>query len=178
MAQSNTVRIRCRTRRAVSGRSTQIGDNAVSTSPDSIRSNRGEPKTGNTCFSSVPIHCAACFSFRNVVARDRWTSRAASSKVGTVVAGKPPAGRRKSLQVDAYPEVPGFIAELRDAHAGKEVRLAFEFLILTAARTSEVLLATWDEVDLGAKSWTVPARADEGGAGAPLTPGGAVRGDS
>ncbi len=56
-----------------------------------------------------------------------------------------------------YSEVPGFIEELRDANAGKEVRLAFEFLILTASRTSEVLLATWDEVDLEAKSWTVLA---------------------
>ena len=56
-----------------------------------------------------------------------------------------------------YPDVPAFVQELRDGHAGNEVRLGFEFLILTAARTSEVLLATWDEFDLEAKSWTVPA---------------------
>ena len=36
-------------------------------------------------------------------------------------------------------------------------RLALEFLILTAARTSEVLGAKWSEVDLAEKLWTVPA---------------------
>jgi integrase len=34
---------------------------------------------------------------------------------------------------------------------------ALEFLILTAARSGEVRLATWDEIDLDAKLWTVPA---------------------
>lgn len=34
---------------------------------------------------------------------------------------------------------------------------AFEFLILTAARSGEVLGAKWDEIDLVAKVWTMPA---------------------
>lgn len=34
---------------------------------------------------------------------------------------------------------------------------AFEFLILTAARSGEVLGAKWDEIDLVAKVWTIPA---------------------
>jgi integrase len=34
---------------------------------------------------------------------------------------------------------------------------ALEFTILTAARTNEVIGAKWDEVDLKAKVWTVPA---------------------
>ena len=36
------------------------------------------------------------------------------------------------------------------------MKLAFEFTILCAARTSETLHATWDEVDLLAKTWTIP----------------------
>jgi integrase len=36
------------------------------------------------------------------------------------------------------------------------VKLAFEFLILTAARTGEVVGARWDEIDLVAKVWTIP----------------------
>jgi len=36
--------------------------------------------------------------------------------------------------------------------------LALEFLVLTACRSGEVRHATWDEVDLEAKTWTVPAR--------------------
>jgi integrase len=35
---------------------------------------------------------------------------------------------------------------------------ALEFAIFTAARTAEVLGATWGEVDLDAKVWTVPAK--------------------
>ena len=57
---------------------------------------------------------------------------------------------------DALPhaEVPAFIAELqgRNGSAG-----AFEFLILTAARTGEVLGATWDEFDCETRIWTIPA---------------------
>ena len=34
---------------------------------------------------------------------------------------------------------------------------ALEFTILTAARTGEVLGATWDEINLKSKLWTVPA---------------------
>ena len=33
---------------------------------------------------------------------------------------------------------------------------ALEFLILTATRTSEVLGATWNEIDLAASVWTIP----------------------
>jgi integrase len=33
---------------------------------------------------------------------------------------------------------------------------ALEFAILTAARTGEVLGATWDEIDLEARLWTIP----------------------
>jgi integrase len=54
-----------------------------------------------------------------------------------------------------YGELPGFMATLRDQH-GVAAR-ALEFAILTAARTGEVLGATWSEVDLAEKIWTVPA---------------------
>lgn len=37
------------------------------------------------------------------------------------------------------------------------MKLAAEFLALTAARTSEVRLAEWSEIDLGARVWTIPA---------------------
>lgn len=56
-----------------------------------------------------------------------------------------------------YREVPTFIHTLRDAESGLAVKLGFEFTILTAARTSETLRATWDEVDLKSKTWTIPA---------------------
>jgi integrase len=56
-----------------------------------------------------------------------------------------------------YSDVPGFICRLRESDSGEIARLAFEFLILTAARTGEVLGAKWSEVDFAQKVWTVPA---------------------
>jgi integrase len=54
-----------------------------------------------------------------------------------------------------YPDVPAFIARLRERVSVG--RLALEALILTAARSGEIRGATWPEVDLGAGLWSVPA---------------------
>jgi integrase len=56
-----------------------------------------------------------------------------------------------------YPEIPGFIQSLREGDSTEAARLAFEFLILTAARTTEVLRARSSEFDLENKVWVVPA---------------------
>jgi integrase len=55
----------------------------------------------------------------------------------------------------AYADVPAFMVDLatRPAMAAR----AMEFLIFTATRTSETLLAEWTEVDLEARTWTLPA---------------------
>lgn len=54
-----------------------------------------------------------------------------------------------------YAELPGFLASLRTREA--IAARALEFLILTAARTGEVIGARWKEIDLLDKTWTVPA---------------------
>jgi integrase len=54
-----------------------------------------------------------------------------------------------------YAELPAFLVSLREQE-GIAAR-ALEFLILTAARTSEVIGARWNEIDLLDKIWTVPA---------------------
>jgi integrase len=54
-----------------------------------------------------------------------------------------------------YPETAMFMADLR-GEEGIAAR-ALEFLVLTAARTGEVLGARWSEIDLAAKIWTIPA---------------------
>ena len=56
-----------------------------------------------------------------------------------------------------YTEVNSFISRLGKADANESTRLAFEFLILTATRTGEVILAEWSEIDLEQKAWTIPA---------------------
>jgi integrase len=54
-----------------------------------------------------------------------------------------------------YNEVPAFVQKLHE-NAATIADLAFEFLILTAARTSEVLEARWGEIDPEQAAWTVP----------------------
>jgi integrase len=57
-----------------------------------------------------------------------------------------------------YAEVPAFVARLRASHQATMGGLAFEFLILTALRTSEVLGARWEEFNLAEELWVVPAQ--------------------
>lgn len=54
-----------------------------------------------------------------------------------------------------FVDIAAFMSELagRSATAAR----ALEFTILTAARTSEALGATWDEIDLETKVWSIPA---------------------
>jgi integrase len=54
-----------------------------------------------------------------------------------------------------YRDMPALMAALRAKH-GVSAR-ALEFTILGAARTGEVICAKWDEIDLDAKLWAVPA---------------------
>jgi integrase len=61
----------------------------------------------------------------------------------------------------AYAELPGFIAALK-TREGIAAR-ALQFLILTAARTGEVIRARWTEIDFDEKIWTVPAGRMKGG---------------
>ena len=55
-----------------------------------------------------------------------------------------------------YGELPPFMYELRE-RPGMAAR-ALEFAILTAARTGEVVGATWDEMDLPTRVWVVPSK--------------------
>lgn len=61
-------------------------------------------------------------------------------------------GHHKAMPYEA---VPAFCGALRARAA--VAALALEFTILTAARTGEVIGATWNEVDLAKAVWTIPA---------------------
>ena len=58
-------------------------------------------------------------------------------------------------------EMGGFMAKLREREDLSAS--ALEFAILTAARSEEVREAVWEEIDLEAKLWTVPAERMKGG---------------
>ncbi len=55
-------------------------------------------------------------------------------------------------------EVAGAIQKMWCSGATQAVKLGFEFLVLTAARSGEVRGARWDEIDLEARVWKLPAR--------------------
>jgi integrase len=59
-----------------------------------------------------------------------------------------------------YTELPGFMTDLHEVEG--TAALALEFLILTTARTGEVIYARWREVDLKRQVWIVPAERMKG----------------
>lgn len=66
--------------------------------------------------------------------------------------GRLSRGHHKAAEYAAVPQI------LSNLQCRKAVAaLALEFTILTAARTGEVVGATWSEVDLGRAVWVVPA---------------------
>lgn len=109
--------------------------------------------------------------------RQRIESVLSWAKVSGYRSGENPAAWKDNLEhvlarpskvrrVNHFPALPwqeigAFMADLRQRE-GMGAR-ALEFAILTAARSGEVRLATWDEIDLQAKLWTIPAQRMKGG---------------
>ena len=61
------------------------------------------------------------------------------------------------MQAVPHREAAAVIRRVRASTALPAARLAFEFLVLTAARSGEVRWAEWKEIDREGKVWTVPA---------------------
>ena len=65
-------------------------------------------------------------------------------------------GEQQHLRALPYGEVAEAIQRVQASGASASVKWAIEFLIVTAARSGEVRLATWNEIDRDAATWTVP----------------------
>ena len=65
--------------------------------------------------------------------------------------------RPRHLAALPYAKVAGAVAAVRGSGAGPATVLAFEFLVLTACRSGEVRGARWEEMDLEAREWRIPA---------------------
>ena len=63
---------------------------------------------------------------------------------------------RKHHRALPYSDVGGALAAVRASAAYPTTKLAFAFMVLTAARSGEVRGATWGELDMDAAIWTVP----------------------
>ena len=66
----------------------------------------------------------------------------------------------KSLEFEKLPEM---ISNLRKSKISLTTKLALEFTILSACRTSEVLNAKWEEIDLTKLIWSIPSERMKGG---------------
>ncbi|MCY4623325.1 MAG: tyrosine-type recombinase/integrase [bacterium] len=66
-------------------------------------------------------------------------------------------GRRRHHPALPHTDVAASIATIRASAAYPTTVLAFEFLVLTACRSGEVRGALWEEIDLDAATWTIPA---------------------
>ena len=88
---------------------------------------------------------------KELIDADPW----ARAKIG-LKSQKP---KQKGRNHDALPhsEVGAAIRTIRETSAGSSTKLAFEFLVLTAARSGEVRGADWSEIDWNKRTWTVPA---------------------
>jgi integrase len=99
--------------------------------------------------------------------------RTGDNPVEGVAKGLPRQSEKKShFGAIPYGKVPDFIEKLQTVVTSEFARLAFEFLILTATRTNEVLKAGWSEVDFDGQVWTIPAERMKAGREhrVPLTP--------
>lgn len=68
---------------------------------------------------------------------------------------KLPKGHKKHFAAMPYVDVPAFMEQLQEKNSIGA--LALRAVILTAARSGEIRLATWDEIDFEAAIWTIPA---------------------
>jgi integrase len=93
--------------------------------------------------------------FEAAIVRGDRTSAAPTTGVATVLGARRRSGQQHHAALP-YVEVPALIDRLRQLQGRAATRLAFELLILTAARSGEVRLATWPEFDRAAALWIIP----------------------
>ncbi len=62
-----------------------------------------------------------------------------------------------------YAEVPRALEIIEASRASMAAKLALRFLVLTAARSGEVRAATWGEIDIEGRTWTIPGERMKGG---------------
>ena len=84
---------------------------------------------------------------------------------GEAISAALPNNHQEVIHRRALPhaQVGGALAKERGSTKYRGAVLSFEFLVLTACRSAEVRGATWDEIDLEAAVWTIPARRTKAG---------------
>ena len=89
----------------------------------------------------------------------------ADNPAGDAIAAALPKakGTRRHFRAVHHGEASDVIRAVRGSQASLASRLAFEFLVLTAARSGEVRGASWSEIDMDTAVWTIPGGRMKGG---------------
>ena len=72
--------------------------------------------------------------------------------------------RRSHFRALPHAEVADALRVIDESKAGLSAKLALRFTVLTAVRSGETRGATWSEIDLEARIWTIPAERMKAGA--------------
>ncbi len=85
---------------------------------------------------------------------------------GDAVSGALPAqpAVKEHLRALPYRQVGAALETVEASASSLSAKLAFRFTVLTAARSGEVRGATWNEIDIDAATWTIPANRMKAGA--------------
>ena len=80
----------------------------------------------------------------------------------TAALGKQNSGKKHHRALP-HSDVAAAIATVRASNADPTVRLAFEFVVLTAVRSGEVRGAHWSEIDFDSATWVIPGERTKSG---------------
>ena len=149
---ASSGRTRCRPTSIRSSATCSCATSASSTSStSSSRTGRRRTRPSTAC-ATVSSWCSTGRPFASCApATTRHAGRATSTSCWpTAASSRRSRGTRRCLPNQLY----GFMQALRDVD-GTAAR-CLEFVVLTACRSGEARLATWPEIDLKTKTWSIP----------------------
>ena len=93
-------------------------------------------------------------TFKWAIAQGLRTDNPAGENISAAL---PKLSTREHHRALPFKEVGAALQTVQDSGAWLGTRLAFAFIVMTAARSGEVRLAEWSEIDFEAATWTIPA---------------------
>ena len=70
---------------------------------------------------------------------------------------------KEHLRALNYREICAALKIVEQSRSSITAKLAFNFLVLTATRSGEIRCATWDEIDMNSRTWTIQGKRMKGG---------------
>jgi integrase len=103
--------------------------------------------------TAARLRAAVATIFDYSIARGFVSANPASASVFKFLIPAPP--KPVPHRMMPFAEIPAFVARLQENPSAAKLCLAL--LILTATRSQEAIRATWAEIDLEGRTWTIPA---------------------